>query len=155
MWCLINQKQNNENYLILFVVQPRGYNSHRLHWEQLTHYPGNTQWAWTGEILSSCVKRHQERKNGQTLKFFVLNNLSCVRNNTCSKHVSYVDTAFSTESFLVHCTAPTGVHFDRGEGRVHPYMAYICGDGFCPLCPKHGVSKGWTTGNNRRGVKMF
>ena len=21
-------------------------------------------------------------------------------------------------------------------------MAYIYGDGFCPLCPKHGVSKG-------------
>ena len=94
------------------------------------------------EVLSSCVKRHQERKNGQTLKFFVLNNLSCVRNNTCSKNVSYVDTAFSTESFLTHCTAPTGVHFDRGEGRVLPYMAYIYRDDFCPSVLNMGYLRG-------------
>ena len=108
-----------------------------------------------GEVLGSCVKWHQERNKGKTLKFLVLNKLSYVCNNTCSKNVSYIDTAFSTKSFLTHCTALTSEHYDRGEGRVLPYMAYIYGDGFCPLCPKHGVSKGWTTGNNRHGVKMF
>ena len=108
-----------------------------------------------GSFKQLCKKTPRE-ENGQTLKFYLLNNHSCVRNNTWSKNVSYVDTTFSTtESFLTHCTAPTGVHFDRGEGRVLPYMAYIYGGGFCPLCPKHGVSKGWTTGNNRHGVKIF
>ena len=133
-----------------------GATTHIVYVESNSHtYPGNTPWAWTGGVLSSCVKWHQERKNGQTLKFFVLNDHSCVRNNTWSKNVSYVDTAFSTEPFLAHCTAPTGVHFDRGEGRVLPYMAYICGEGFCPLCLKHGVSKGWTAGITGAGWKFF
>lgn len=107
-----------------------GATTHLVYIESNSHtYPGNTPWAWTGEVLSSCVKWHQEKKIGQTLKFFVLNDHSCVRNNTWFKNVSYVDTAFSTtESLLTHCTAPTGVHFDRGGGEGTPlYGLYIRG----------------------------